>query len=104
MFDQLNGHPAITLNPNLNANTIFLRNIVDGRRTLVTYQEDKDTELWRDNLKKINTCFSQHMIDLRIKDEASESQVQSTEKVENENIGDNMEKKVEYLNDTSSST
>ena len=44
------------------------------------------------------------MIDLRIKDEASESQVQSTEKVENENIGDNMEKKVEYLNDTSSST
>ena len=39
------------------------------KRTLVSYLEDKDTELWRDNLKKINTCFSQHMIDLRIKDE-----------------------------------
>ncbi len=42
--------------------------------------------------------------DLRIKDEAFESQVQSTEKVETENIGNNIEKKVEVLNDTSNST
>lgn len=73
MFDQLDGHPAITLKPNLNANTIFLRNIVDKKRILVSYSEDKDTELWRENLKKINTCFSQHMIDLRIKDEEYQS-------------------------------
>ena len=42
--------------------------------------------------------------ELRIKDEAFESQAQSTEKVETENIGNNMEKKVEVLNDTSNST
>ena len=41
--------------------------------------------------------------DLRIKDEAFESQVQSTEKVETENIGNDMEKKVEKLNDISNS-
>ena len=51
----------------------MLRNIVDGKRTLVSYSEDKDTEMWRDNLKKINTCFSQHMIDLRIKDKEYQS-------------------------------
>ena len=73
MFEELDGHPAITLNPNLNSNTILLRNIVEGRRMLVSYIEDKDTQLWRDNLKKINSCFSQHMIDLRIKDEESQS-------------------------------
>ena len=54
MFEELDGHPAITLNPNLNSNTILLRNIVDGKRILVSYSEDKDTELWRKNLKKIN--------------------------------------------------
>ena len=42
--------------------------------------------------------------DLRIKDEAIESQVQSIEKVETENIGNNMEKKVEEPNDFSNST
>tara|TARA_A100001015_G_C15015598_1_gene725347 strand:+ start:520 stop:1878 length:1359 start_codon:yes stop_codon:yes gene_type:complete len=73
IFTQLDGHPAITLKPNLNSNTIFLRNIIDGKRTLVSYSEDKDTEQWRENLKKINTCFSQHMIDLRIKDEEYQS-------------------------------
>ena len=42
--------------------------------------------------------------DLRIKDEAFESQVQSMEKVEAENIGNNMEKKVKELNESSNST
>ena len=42
--------------------------------------------------------------DLRIRDEAFESQVQSTEKVETENIENNKEKKVEELNDSANST
>ena len=41
--------------------------------------------------------------DLRIKDEAFESQVQSIEKNETENIGNTMEKKVEELNGSSNS-
>ena len=35
---------------------------------LAPYEEDKDTEQWRINLREINSCFSRHMLDLRIKD------------------------------------
>ena len=38
--------------------------------------------------------------DLRIKDEAFESEAQNTVKVETENIGNNVEKKIEQLNDS----
>lgn len=48
MFDELEGHPAITLKPNIDIQTILLRNKVDGRRQIVPYDEDKDTEQWRD--------------------------------------------------------
>jgi hypothetical protein len=56
------------LPPNLDANTILLRKKIDGRNILIPYEEDKDTEQWRINLREINACFSRHMIDLRIKD------------------------------------
>ena len=68
MFDELEGHPAITLKPNIDIQTILLRNKVDGRRQIVPYDEDKDTEQWRINLRKINHCFSKHILDLQIKD------------------------------------
>ena len=68
LFNDLEGHPAIVLKPNLDVQTIILRNRIDGRRTLVSYKEDKDTELWRANLKKINGCFARHILDLRIQD------------------------------------
>ena len=58
----------LVLKPNLDVQTIILRNRIDGRKTLVSYQEDKDTELWRANLKKINGCFARHILDLRIQD------------------------------------
>ena len=75
MFDELEGHPAITLKPNIDIQTILLRNKVDGRRQIVPYDEDKDTEQWRINLRKINLCFSKHILDLQIKDsEVSELQ------------------------------
>ena len=75
MFDELEGHPAITLKPNIDIQTILLRNKVDGRRQIVLYDEDKDTEQWRINLRKINLCFSKHILDLQIKDsEVSELQ------------------------------
>ena len=41
---------------------------------------------------------------LRIKNESLESQIQTTEKIETENIRDNEEKKVEKQNDTLNST
>ena len=41
MFDQLDEHPAITLKPNINANTIFLRNIV-AQQTKTVNEHYKD--------------------------------------------------------------
>ena len=73
MLNELDGHPLIDLQPNLDFNTILLRNIIDGRRMLVPYEEDKDTEQWRINLSEINECFSRHLLDLRIKDSEIES-------------------------------
>ena len=75
MFEELEGHPAITLKPNIDIQTILLRHKIDGRRQIVAYEEDKDTEQWRINLRKINHCFSKHILDLQIKDtEVSELQ------------------------------
>ena len=75
MFEELEGHPAITLKPNIDIQTILLRNKVNGRKQIVPYDEDKDTEQWRINLRKINHCFSKHILDLQIKDtEVSELQ------------------------------
>ena len=68
MLNELGGHPLIDLPPNLDFKTILLRNIIDGRRMLVPYEEDKSTDQWKVNLREINECFSRHILDLRIKD------------------------------------
>ena len=73
MLNELDGHPLIDLLPNLDSNTILLRQKIDGRRMLAPYDEDKDTEQWRINLRVINGCFSRHILDLRIKDSEVES-------------------------------
>ena len=73
MLNELDGHPLIDLPPNLDINTILLRHKIDGRRMLVPYEEDKDTEQWRINLSEINECFSRHLLDLRIKDSEIEA-------------------------------
>jgi len=68
MLGELDGHPLFDLRPNLDINTILLRYKIDGRRMLAPYEENKDTEQWRINLREINECFARHMFDLRIKD------------------------------------
>ena len=73
MLGELDGHPLIDLPTNLDINTILLRHKIDGRRMLVPYEEDKDTEQWRINLSEINECFSRHLLDLRIKDSEIEA-------------------------------
>ena len=67
-FNELKGHPAVFLEPNLDVETIILRDTIDGKRVLQNYDDDKDTEQWRTNLKKINTCFSRHILDMYLKD------------------------------------
>ena len=67
-LQNLEGHPAISLKPDLDRECILLRNTIEGRRQLVGYDETAQTEKYRSNLQKINTCFSKHWADLRIKD------------------------------------
>ncbi len=52
LFNQIEGHPAISLKHHLDMNTILLRDKVEGRRLLVSYEDDDDTNKWRKNLRK----------------------------------------------------
>ena len=67
-LQELDGHPAISIKPDLYAETIILRNKVDGKKVLQEYEDTPATERYRANLKKINTCFLRHWPDLEIQD------------------------------------
>ena len=68
MLNEIQEPPAIHLKPNLDVETIILRNEIDGRKVLVDYEEDTFTDKARNNLKTINHCFTRHWVDLRILD------------------------------------
>ncbi|MDC0122292.1 hypothetical protein OAH99_01220 [Planktomarina sp.] len=65
---ELDGHPAISIKPDLNAETIILRNKVDGKKVLQEYEDTPATERYRANLKIINSCFVKHWCDLEVQD------------------------------------
>ena len=67
-FEGLEGHPAILLRPDLDAETIILRNRIDGANFDIDYEDTDKTDRFKSNLKKINQCFLKHWADLRIKD------------------------------------
>ncbi len=72
-IDEIEFHPAIHIKPNLDIETIILRDKVDGRKVLVDkYEETSFTDKARQNLKLINSCITRHWIDLKIKDEEHE--------------------------------
>ena len=64
----LDGHPAISIKPEFNAETVILRNKVDGRKVLQEYEDTPATERHRANLQKINSCFLKHWCDLEVQD------------------------------------
>ena len=64
----LDGHPAISVKPKLDSETIILRNKVDGKNVLEKYEDTPATERYRNNLHKINSCFLKHWADLEVKD------------------------------------
>ena len=68
ILNEMPEHPAIHIKPNLDAETILLRNEIDGRKVLVDYEEDAFTDKARNNLRTINQCFIRHWVDLRILD------------------------------------
>ena len=67
-LQELDGHPAISIKPDLDAETIILRNKVDGKKVLQEYQDTPATERYRENLKRINSCFLNHWCDLEVQD------------------------------------
>ena len=64
----LEGHPAVKSGINHDQEIIILRNTVDGKKSFVAYEETPTTEGFRENLRRINKCFSNHWFDLEIKD------------------------------------
>jgi len=68
MLSEIQEHPAIHLKPNLDAETILLRQKIDNKNVLVPYDEDAFTEKARNSLRTINQCFIRHWVDLRILD------------------------------------
>ena len=67
-LQELDGHPAISIKPDLDAETIILRNKVGGKKVLQEYEDTPATERHRANLKIINSCFLKHWCDLEVQD------------------------------------
>ena len=67
-LQELDGHPAISIKPDMDAESIILRNKVDDRKVLQEYADTPATERHRVNLKKINSCFLKHWCDLEVQD------------------------------------
>lgn len=67
-LNELEGHPAIILRPDLDQETIILRDKHDGKREVIDYEDTDKTITYRNNLKSINQCFARHWADLKIKD------------------------------------
>ena len=61
-------HPAISVQPNFKPEIIILRNTVDGKHVLQSYEDTPATEKYRSNLQKINSCFLKHWCDFELKD------------------------------------
>ena len=67
-LQELDGHPAISIKPDLDAETIILRDKIGGKKVLQEYEDTPTTERYRENLKKINSCFLRHWCDLEVQD------------------------------------
>jgi hypothetical protein len=76
-FENLEGHPAFVVSPNLDMECIILRDKLDGtNNTDIPYTDTPKTERFRNNLRAINECLIKHWADLRIKDSEVEKLAQ----------------------------
>jgi hypothetical protein len=66
-FESLEGHPAFKIKPNLDEETIILRDKIDGKNVDIHYDDIRKTNRFRSNLKIINDCLIGHWADLRIR-------------------------------------
>ena len=76
-FENLEGHPALVVSPNLDLKCIILRDKLDGsNNTDIPYTDTPKTERFRNKLRTINECLTKHWADLRIKDSKLEELAQ----------------------------
>ena len=66
---EIDEYPAISIKPSPNDETIILRNVIDGQRKQVEYEDTPKTKQYRNNLKIVIQCFMRHWADLEIKDD-----------------------------------
>ena len=67
-LQEIEDYPALSIKPDLNKESIILRDAIDGQRKAIEYDDTPNTLKYRQNLKKINQCFLRHWADLEIKD------------------------------------
>jgi hypothetical protein len=67
-LQEIEDYPALSIKPDLNKESIILRDAIDGQRKAIEYDDTPTTVKYRQNLKKINRCFLRHWADLEIKD------------------------------------
>jgi hypothetical protein len=65
-FHKLNSEPAIVITPNIDAETILLK---DENKKLIDYEDTPETREWRHNLRKINHGLANVWPDLFVSDE-----------------------------------
>ena len=59
-IEEIESHPAIYIKPNLDDQTIIMRNVIEGRKIAETYDETSFTDKARNNLRTINACITRH--------------------------------------------
>ena len=69
MLEAIEGDPFKDIKPDLDKESILLRDRVDERRVVIKYDDDEQTHSMRKNLRNINACLARHWPDLELTDD-----------------------------------
>ena len=69
MLEAIEGDPFKDIKPDLDKESILLRDRVNGRRVVIEYEDNDQTHSMRKNLRTINACLARHWPDLELTDD-----------------------------------
>ena len=69
MLEAIEGDPFKDIKPDLDKESILLRDRVNGRRVVIKYDDNEQTHSMRKNLRTINACLALHWPDLELTDD-----------------------------------
>ena len=69
MLEVIEGDPFKDIKPDLDKESIILRDRVDGKRVVIEYDDNEQTHSMRKNLRTINSCLARHWPDLQLTDD-----------------------------------